>query len=80
MSDLRWNPTKSLRLKQVRGVSFEDIIKAELVEVQENPTRREQIYLLFWHKRLYMGCSGGRGVRLYISQNLISESEIYKNI
>ncbi|MFT5207566.1 MAG: hypothetical protein ACI9CF_001322 [Candidatus Omnitrophota bacterium] len=51
MKDFKWNPTKSIRLKKSRGVSFEDIIKSELVDILEHPRRPEQMYMLFLHKK-----------------------------
>jgi hypothetical protein len=45
--DIRWSPLKSRRLKRTRGVSFEEIIAAELVDVKVHPGRDNQSILLF---------------------------------
>ena len=50
MKELRWNLLKSERLKKTRGVSFEDIINAKLINVLKNPTRENQHIMLFEYK------------------------------
>lgn len=47
MTDLRWALSKSEELKCARGVSFEEIIHAELLAVKQNPSRPNQNILLF---------------------------------
>jgi hypothetical protein len=47
MKKIRWNLLKNERLKKTRGVSFEQIICAELVGAQKNPSRAGQNILLF---------------------------------
>ena len=47
MKDLRWALSKSEELKRTRGVSFEEIIHAELLAVKEHPSRPHQKILLF---------------------------------
>lgn len=42
-----WNPTKSLRLKRIRGASFEEIFEGELLDICENPARNGQHILIF---------------------------------
>lgn len=42
-----WNPTKSLRLKRIRGVSFEEIFEGELLHIRENPSHNDQLILIF---------------------------------
>ena len=44
---IRWNPLKSLRLKRLRGVSFEEILEGELLDIRENPGRNDQHILIF---------------------------------
>ena len=51
MKEIRWSYLKSERLKKVRGLSFEDIIKAELAAVKVNPAKRGQKLMLFLYKR-----------------------------
>ena len=50
MKDIKWNPTKSKRLKQTRGASFKDILKAKLVDMCNHHNRPEQKVMLFEHK------------------------------
>ena len=46
----RWNPLKSERLKKVRGVSFEEIVTAEIIAIREHPTREWQYIMFFRYK------------------------------
>lgn len=50
MEKARWNELKNDRLKRTRGVSFDEIIKAKLLDIVANPTRPEQHFMLFEHK------------------------------
>ena len=50
MQDVRWNPLKSERLKRTRGVYFEEIIKAKLVDMREHPNKDNQKILVYEHK------------------------------
>ena len=45
--DIRWNPVKSERLKKTRGVSFEEILEAKLVDVVRHPRRMHQDVLVY---------------------------------
>lgn len=47
MKDVRWSQSKSESLKKTRGVSFEEIISAELVAVKSHPKRKNQNVMLF---------------------------------
>ncbi len=47
MKQITWNELKNQRLKKVRGVSFEEILQAKLIKIQENPARPNQSILLF---------------------------------
>lgn len=47
---IKWNPTKSARLKLLRGVSFEEIIKAKFLGIEINPSRGNQKIFVFEHK------------------------------
>ena len=47
MAVVRWNPSKNEELKKKRGVSFEEILSARLVSVQEHPSRTHQNIMLF---------------------------------
>ena len=50
MIKISWNHVKSSRLKRTRGVSFDDIIAAELVEVLNHPKRPDQKVMLFKYR------------------------------
>ncbi len=45
--EIRWNELKSKRLKQTRGVSFEEILKEKQVANLPHPKREGQRVLLF---------------------------------
>jgi len=50
MKEFKWNPLKSKRLKRTRGVSFEEIVTAKIIDVKDNPRRQNQQMLLFEYK------------------------------
>ena len=50
MKQIKWSVLKSKRLKQTRGVSFEEIVRAKLVDIREHPKREDQRILVFEHK------------------------------
>lgn len=50
MRELRWNALKSERLKKTRGVSFEEIIRAKLIDILGHPTRSNQSVLVYEYK------------------------------
>ena len=47
---IRWNALKSERLKRVRGVSFEEIVKARMIGIENNPGRAGQKMILFEYR------------------------------
>ena len=47
---MRWDPEKNARLKLERGVSFEEIVQAELVCVLAHLSRHNQKLLLFLYQ------------------------------
>ena len=47
---IRWDPLKSEWLKRVRGVSFEDILRARFIAIEEHPKRPHQSLMLFEHE------------------------------
>lgn len=47
MKDIRWSQLKSERLKKTRGVSFEEIVSADLVSIKAHPKRPDQNIILF---------------------------------
>jgi len=50
MKEIRFNKLKSARLKKVRGVSFEEILSAELICVKQHPAKKAQYIMFFSHK------------------------------
>ena len=50
MKEIRWSHLKSERVKRTRGVSFEEILSAELVGVKRHPKRESQDIMLFKYK------------------------------
>ena len=50
MKDIRWSQLKNERLKRTRGVSFEEIISAQLLSVKSHPKRTGQNVMLFKYK------------------------------
>jgi len=51
MKELRWNLLKNERLKKTRGVSFEELINSELIDVLKHPSRENQKIMLFKYKK-----------------------------
>ena len=45
-----WSETKSRRLKKTRGVSFDEIVGARLVDVLAHPAREHQRLMIFEHR------------------------------
>ena len=45
-----WNALKSKRLKLIRGVSFEEIVKAKFIEAIAHPSRPNQQVIVYEHK------------------------------
>ena len=52
MTTFDWSDTKSRRLKKTRGVSFEEIIQARVVDVIHHPSRENQ-HLIIFERRGY---------------------------
>ena len=50
MPEITWNPLKNERLKKTRGVSFEEVLRAELIVFIKHPGIPYQSLMLFWHK------------------------------
>lgn len=50
MKLIRWNLLKSERLKRIRGISFEEIIRSKLIAVKRHPKREYQDIMLFEYK------------------------------
>lgn len=47
---ITWNPTKSARLKRIRGVSFEEIIHGKFLGIEDHPSRDNQRMFIFEYK------------------------------
>ena len=47
MNELKWDLSKSEKLKRKRGVSFEEIVQAKLVAAMKHTSRAHQNVLLF---------------------------------
>ena len=45
--EIFWNPLKSERLKETRGVSFEEVIKGKLIDIINHPVRKHQRILVY---------------------------------
>lgn len=50
MSDIRWNLLKNDRLKQTRGVSFENILEGKPIGIKKHLKRKNQNIILFYYK------------------------------
>jgi len=48
--EIKWNHLKSSRLKLTRGVSFEEIVHVELLDIIDHPSRNDQLILICKHK------------------------------
>ena len=44
---IKWSLIKNERLKKTRGMSFEEILAAKLVDVKKHPNQEHQSILLF---------------------------------
>ncbi len=52
MKEIKWNLLKNDRLKQTRGVSFEDLLnKAKLIAIKKHHNRDNQSIMLFEYKK-----------------------------
>ena len=48
--EFKWNALKSERLKKVRGVSFEEIVEARIVAIEDHHNRGHQRVIFFEYK------------------------------
>ncbi len=46
----KWNALKSTRLKKIRGLSFEDILKTRFIIIIDHHNRDDQKLMLFEHR------------------------------
>jgi len=45
--NIRWDPLKNEWLKRTRGISFEEILHAKFIAIEEHPKRSNQKPMLF---------------------------------
>ncbi len=50
MKNIEWNALKSEIIKQTRGVSFEEIIKEDMIDILRHPVKENQKILVYKHK------------------------------
>lgn len=50
MKAYKWDEKKNQKLKQTRGVSFEEILDSKFIGAERHPKRDNQIVLLFEYK------------------------------
>ncbi len=50
MKSYKWDEKKNQKLKQTRGVSFEEILDSKFIGAESHPKRKNQIVLLFEYK------------------------------
>lgn len=51
MPAIRWSLLKNNYLKEIRGVSFEDILNGRLIAVKKHPRKKNQNIMLFEYRR-----------------------------
>lgn len=51
MKEFRWDNEKNETLKQVRGVSFENIIQSNYLGIERHLSRKNQMVMLFEHEK-----------------------------
>ena len=51
MKRIQWSQGKSLELIQRRGVSFEELLNAKFMGIEEHPKKSHQRYMIFEHKK-----------------------------
>ena len=81
MKEIRWNLLKNDRLKQVRGVSFEEILRSELIAIKRHLKRENQDVMLFLHRGyiwVVPFVSDGEGVFLKTLYPSRKYTKIYK--
>jgi hypothetical protein len=53
---ISWSAIKSARLKRIRGVSFEEIVHAKFLGIDNHPSRDNQKVLIYEYKGLCGQC------------------------
>lgn len=51
MRKIQWNPVKNLELTENRRVSFEDLLNAKFIGIEEHPKKLHQRYMVFEYKK-----------------------------
>lgn len=51
MRMIRWSQEKNLELMQNRGISFEDLLNAKFIGIEEHPKKLHQRYMIFEYKK-----------------------------
>jgi len=46
----KWNALKSTRLKKIRGLSFEEVLKTRYIKTENHPNRGNQKLMFFEYK------------------------------
>ena len=54
MKEFRWNELKSKRLKQVRGVSFEELVQCPVINIVDHSQRDQKLYLFLYHDYVWV--------------------------
>lgn len=47
MKELRWSEEKSLKLKEERGVSFDEIVAGRFLGIEKNPSKDNHWLIIF---------------------------------
>ena len=50
MKNIYWNQNKNAQLKQLRDVTFEDLINSRFIGIEKHPTKAHQKLMLFEYK------------------------------
>jgi hypothetical protein len=50
MKEIHWSQLKSERLKETRGVSFEEIVSSKLIDIRKHPQNEKQKILVYKYK------------------------------
>ena len=50
MKNIYWNQDKNLQLRQLRNITFEDLISSRFIGIEKHPTKAHQKLMLFEYK------------------------------
>ena len=51
MMEIRWSPDKNIEIKNVRGVTFEQLLKSRFIGIERNPKKSHQRLMLFEYRK-----------------------------